>query len=123
MLKTIALDFHQIQNYSAKNISNRTRMRPAFAQKNVKYWIIFLGLLNLGLLFSFVLSANSRVSLGYELSRLQKDKNIIVEENRKLKFQFSEQSSLSRAQPEITALNMVPAGEIVYLRNSALTQR
>ncbi|MBI3232253.1 MAG: hypothetical protein HYZ51_04205 [Candidatus Doudnabacteria bacterium] len=66
-----------------------------------KALVIFLVILNAGLLLSNILGVNTRASVGYEIKSLQGKINAFSQENKKLNLQITEKASVSSLENEL----------------------
>lgn len=67
-----------------------------------KALVFGLVILNLALLFAYILGVNNYASTGYEIKALQNEINRINQENKKLNLQVSERTSVSNLQEELS---------------------
>jgi len=112
MLKTLTLlpVFSTSQNRSLKG---NEWQQQAWGRKAV---IILLIALNAGLLFAYILGVNSNASIGYEIKDQQNKNSLLVQENKKLNLQISEQTSANNVQKQLVNSGYVITKQPIYIK-------
>ncbi len=82
-----------------------------------------LAIVNVVVLFSYLLGINAAASTGYEMKKIQQKISILEEENKKLNLQVSEKSSIAGIQADFSGSGFVPVGQAKYLQVKSFSQR
>lgn len=73
--------------------------------------IIFFG-------FLYFFEINALGTKGYQIRNLEQQINKVQEDQKNLQIKASDLQSINRIQEQAQALNFVPTGNIIYLKNS-----
>jgi len=74
-----------------------------------------LGLLVVAAVVIYLVQVNKIAAYGFEIKKMEKEINLVKEENEKLSVKVVELQSMPTVQSKIASLNMVTADQVVYL--------
>jgi len=101
------MTFGFIKNKTCEKKSHVSKLKP-----------LFFGTLSLLVVFSvvtYLIQVNKIAAYGFEIKDLEKQINVVKEENEKLAVKVVELQSMPVVQTKIADLGMTPVGEIVFL--------
>ncbi|GEM_PF-1531690 len=77
---------------------------------------VFLVISIVGLAGLYVFSVNNDSAKGFELSRLENQQKILMEQNKQMEDKLQQSKSLVKVQEKVSVLNMVNVEAIEYLQ-------
>jgi uncharacterized membrane protein len=90
-------------------------------------WVLHANVLLAGLIiffgFAYLFQVNSLGTQGYEIRQMEQKVKVLQAENKSLQIHSSSLSSITKIQRDAELLNMVPATDVVYLKDSDFALR
>lgn len=100
-------------------VSPQTKIIRAFNLKPAglirKALVLGLAVLNVVLMFAYILGVNNYASTGYEIKALQKEISTFTQENRKLTLEISEKASAANLETELSQSGFVAVKAAKFL--------
>ena len=111
-----------------QSIQNLARLRPRqvlVKKKTHAFWpyaSYLLLVVNCLILFSYLFGVNTAASAGYEIKKIQRQIDILSEENKKISLQISQQSSITNIQDDMPKAGYVPILSAQFLKTDYFSE-